>query len=131
LFVAALLEHVEILQRWIERPWLFVFPGIAIAGILGLVRSLGSRQDHRPFLFTLLIFGAAFGTFVASFWPYMIPFSVTITQAAAPAASLSFMFWGIGVIVFPLTIAYSAVSYFVFRGKLRAADVDHAHAVIE
>ena len=49
----------------------------------------------------------------------MIPFSNTIDQAAAPHASLSFMFWGAGLFVFPLTLLYTVISYAVFRGKIR------------
>ena len=66
-----------------------------------------------------LIFAAAFGTLAISFWPYMIPFSITITEAAAPHSSLAFMFWGEGLFVFPLMLAYAAINYRVFRGKVR------------
>ncbi len=53
----------------------------------------------------------------ASFWPYMIPFAITVDAAAAPPSSLSFMFWGAGIIVFPLTLIYTCVNYRMFRGK--------------
>ena len=66
-----------------------------------------------------LIFAAAFGTLAISFWPYMIPFSITIDEAAAPHSSLAFMFWGEGLFVFPLMLVYTAISYSVFRGKVR------------
>jgi cytochrome bd ubiquinol oxidase subunit II len=49
----------------------------------------------------------------------MIPFVVTINQAAAPHSSLAFMFWGEGLFVFPLMLIYTAISYRVFRGKAR------------
>ena len=65
-----------------------------------------------------LIFAAAFGTLAISFWPYMIPFSITIEEAAAPHSSLAFMFWGEGIIVFPLMLLYTVISYRVFRGKV-------------
>jgi cytochrome d ubiquinol oxidase subunit II len=65
------------------------------------------------------IFSAAFGTLAISFWPYMIPFSITIEEAAAPHSSLAFMFWGEGLFVFPLMLLYTAISYTVFRGKVR------------
>jgi cytochrome bd ubiquinol oxidase subunit II len=64
-------------------------------------------------------FAAAFGTFAASFWPYMIPFSITVEAAAAPHSSLAFMFWGEGLFVLPLMLVYSAINYGVFRGKAR------------
>jgi cytochrome d ubiquinol oxidase subunit II len=66
-----------------------------------------------------LIFAAAFGTLAISFWPYMIPFSITIEEAAAPYSSLAFMFWGAGIIVFPLMLIYTVISYTVFRGKVK------------
>jgi cytochrome d ubiquinol oxidase subunit II len=66
------------------------------------------------------MFASAFGTLAISFWPYMIPFSITIEEAAAPHASLAFMFWGEGLFVFPLVLIYAAISYRVFRGKVRS-----------
>jgi cytochrome d ubiquinol oxidase subunit II len=65
-----------------------------------------------------LIFISAFGTLALSFWPYMIPFAITVDQAAAPPSSLTFMFWGCGVFVFPLMLLYTVISYRVFRGKI-------------
>jgi cytochrome d ubiquinol oxidase subunit II len=51
----------------------------------------------------------------------MIPFVLTIEEAAAPQSSLAFMFWGEGLFVFPLMLFYTAISYGVFRGKVRSA----------
>ena len=51
----------------------------------------------------------------------MIPFVLTIEEAAAPQSSLAFMFWGEGLFVFPLMLFYTAISYSVFRGKVRSA----------
>jgi cytochrome bd ubiquinol oxidase subunit II len=48
----------------------------------------------------------------------MIPFEITIDAAAAPPSTLSFMFWGEGLWVFPLMLLYTAIGYRVFRGKL-------------
>jgi hypothetical protein len=45
----------------------------------------------------------------------------TVDEAAAPHSSLAFMFWGEGVFVFPLMLIYTAVSYRLFRGKVRSA----------
>jgi cytochrome d ubiquinol oxidase subunit II len=121
-FAYALAENLPILHRWIDRPYLFVFPAIgAIAAtVLGL--SILRHNDHWPFYMVALIFISAFGTLALSFWPYMIPSVVTIDQAAAPHSSLAFMFWGCGVVVFPLMLLYTVISYTVFRGKVRAAD---------
>ena len=51
----------------------------------------------------------------------MIPFVVTIEEAASPHSSLAFMFWGEGLFVFPLMLLYTVISYRVFRGKVGSA----------
>jgi cytochrome bd ubiquinol oxidase subunit II len=119
-FVYALAEHLPILNHWIDRPYLFVFPAIGAIAAVVLALSIMSYDDRWPFYTVAVIFVSAFGTLALSFWPYMIPFVITIDQAAAPQASLMFIFWG-GVIVFPLMLLYTLLSYSVFRGKVGAA----------
>jgi cytochrome d ubiquinol oxidase subunit II len=119
-FAYALGEHLEVMRRWIERPYLFVFPVFGIISAVVLAVSVKIRQDDLPFNMVALIFVAAFGTLAISFWPYMIPFAITIEEAAAPHSSLAFMFWGEGLFVFPLMLLYTAIGFSVFRGKVRA-----------
>jgi cytochrome bd ubiquinol oxidase subunit II len=117
-FIYALAENLQLMHRWLERPYLFIFPAIAAAAAVGLIAGIRRRRDDRPFTMVILIFMSAFGTLAISFWPYMIPFVLTIDEAAAPHASLSFMFWGAGLFVFPLMLIYTVISYRVFRGKV-------------
>jgi cytochrome d ubiquinol oxidase subunit II len=120
-FAYALAEDLPVIGRWLERPYLFVFPAIGAMAAITLAASLRLREDALPFPMVTIIFVAAFGTLAISFWPYMIPFALTIEQAAAPQSSLAFMFWGEGLFVFPLMLLYTAISLTVFRGKARAA----------
>ena len=69
-----------------------------------------------PFLFTTLFFVASYLTLGVMFWPYMVPYSVTVANAAAPDQSLGFFFFG-GVIVLPMILIYTMGVYRVFRGK--------------
>src|SRR6202789_2761713 len=124
-FLFALDKNFQVMGRWIERPYLFVFPLLGALATLVLARSVRHRYDRAPFLMVALVFVAAFGTLAISFWPYMIPFSITIEAAAAPHSSLAFMFWGGGLFVFPLMLVYTAISYTVFRGKIRPASVNY------
>ena len=96
-----------------------MFPAIGIVAAIVLAASVRQRRDEPPYYMVVLIFAAAFGTLAISFWPYMIPFTITIEDAAAPHSSLAFMFWGEGLFVFPLMLLYTAISYTVFRGKVR------------
>lgn len=120
-FAYALAEDLPVIARWLERPYLFVFPVIGVFAAAALAASVVGHQDSAPFTMVAIIFIAAFGTLAISFWPYMIPFSVTIADGAAPPSSLAFMFWGEGLFVFPLMLVYTAISFSVFRGKVESS----------
>ena len=64
------------------------------------------------------LFICAYAMLAISFWPYMVPFSLTVAAAASPHASLAFMFWGEGLFIYPLMLGYTAYSYHVFKGKV-------------
>jgi cytochrome d ubiquinol oxidase subunit II len=65
---------------------------------------------------TVVFFVAAFLSLAVMFWPYMIPITITIANAAAPDASL---FWGAGLFVLQVIAIYTATVYWLFRSKLR------------
>jgi cytochrome bd ubiquinol oxidase subunit II len=65
----------------------------------------------------VLFFVAAFLTLAVIFWPYMIPYEITVGNAAAPEAPLSFLFWGAGL---PVIAINTATAYWLFRGKVRS-----------
>jgi cytochrome bd ubiquinol oxidase subunit II len=50
----------------------------------------------------------------------MVPYAVTVGSAAAPDASLQFLFYA-GVIVLPVIAIYTFGVYWVFRGKVRSS----------
>ena len=124
-FIFALAENLRVMERWLERPYLLVFPAIGALAARMLATALRRRSDRTPFRMVAIIFAASFGTLAISFWPYMVPFSITIDEAASPHASLAFMFWGAGLFVFPLTLVYTAINYTVFRGKVRPSEAHH------
>jgi cytochrome bd-type quinol oxidase subunit 2 len=108
----------SLMSRWFERPYLLIFPLIGAVSAIGLLKGVQRHNDLAPFRFTTPIFAAAFGTLACSFWPYMIPFALTVEQAASPRESLTFMFWGAGLFVMPLTLAYTVLVYRLFRGRV-------------
>ena len=123
-FAYALTENLPVMSRWLLRPYLFFFPIVGILAAMVLALNVRRRRDGPPFIMVTFIFLAAYCTLAISFWPYMIPFAVTVEQAAAPYSSLAFMFWFAGIIVFPLMLIYTAVSLSAFRGKVGPA-VEH------
>jgi cytochrome d ubiquinol oxidase subunit II len=100
------------------RPWGLVFPVAGIIALVGVIAGVRRKRDGLPFLLTVFFFVAAFLSLGVMFWPYMIPYSITVASAAAPEPSLSFLFYG-GVVVIPVIAAYTIGVYWVFRGKVR------------
>jgi cytochrome d ubiquinol oxidase subunit II len=99
-----------------SRTWGLAFPVVGIAALIGVIASARARRDGMPFALTTLFFVSAYLTLGVMFWPYMVPYSVTVANAAAPDASLSFFFYG-AVIVLPVIAIYTIGVYRVFRGK--------------
>ncbi|MGD0209779.1 MAG: cytochrome d ubiquinol oxidase subunit II [Desulfomonilia bacterium] len=116
--VFALTTHLQVRDRWLQNLWLIIFPLIIILASIVLWLGVRRRRDRVPYAMAVLIFLAAFLSLAGSFWPYMIPFTITIEAAAAPVQSLRFLFYGAGIIVFPIVLIYTGVVYWVLRGKV-------------
>jgi len=116
-FDAALVDREQIAGALVSRRWGLVFPAIGLLAMVGVLLSVRYGRDGWPFAMTLLFFLAAFLTLAVMFWPYLIPYSITIANAAAPEASLSFLFWG-ALFALPAIAAYTIGVYWLFRGKL-------------
>jgi cytochrome bd ubiquinol oxidase subunit II len=116
-FREALEERGRIGTDLEDRSWGLIFPAIGLLAMAGVFLGARWRRDGLPFVMTVLFFVAAFLTLAVLFWPYMIPYRITVANAAAPDASLSFLFWG-AVVVLPVIALYTITVYWLFRGKL-------------
>jgi cytochrome bd ubiquinol oxidase subunit II len=109
-------------RRWFAWPNMILTAPvpIAVAAVSALlIRSLAARQDYRPFFYTLMLFALCYVGLGVGMWPYIVPHSITIWQAAAPDNSLHFMSYGVAILI-PLILGYTGWAYYVFRGKVRA-----------
>lgn len=106
-------------SRW------FAWPGVLAAAQVPLLviitsflffRSLSKKYERAPFGFALILFALSALGLGISIWPDVVPGSVTIWEAAAPASSQVFMLIG-AVVMIPIILAYTGWSYWVFRGK--------------
>jgi cytochrome d oxidase, subunit II (cydB) len=113
----------RVMARWFESGnfwWLSPVPLCALVVSVLLWRTTGrGGPDSRPFLLSLLLFALAFVGLVLGMWPYLVPPTYTLWQAAAPASSQVFALVGL-VVLLPLVLGYTAWSYRVFRGKVSA-----------
>jgi cytochrome d ubiquinol oxidase subunit II len=107
-------------ERWLDWPGVLLtaimplaFGGAALTAWHGIRRG----ADFLAFIATLAMFALTMAGLAVSIWPDVIPGRVTIWQAAAPHSSQLFMLVGAMVLV-PIILAYTAWSYWVFRGKV-------------
>lgn len=107
------------------RRW-FAMPGVLLTAQVPLLVtivaftffwSLRRGAERLPFLLALALFLLGFVGLGISIYPYVVPRTVTIWDAAAPPQSQLFMLIGT-VIIIPIILAYTAWSYWVFRGKV-------------
>jgi cytochrome d ubiquinol oxidase subunit II len=118
------LMEPQIAQRWFSLPNLFYFSPVPIAVVLcvwGIARAVAKGREQAPYFLTLAIAALGYLGFLISLWPNLIPPSVTLWQAAAPRSSQAFALVG-ALIIIPMVLAYTALGYWVFRGKVRVGD---------
>jgi len=106
-----------------SRPWTFVFPGLALAGLVG-VRLLARRgMDLMAFLASAAYIAGMLASAATGIYPYVLPsntdpaFSLTVHNAAAPATGLKLglTWWIPGMI---LVAGYFVYVYRHFAGKV-------------
>jgi len=111
--------------NWFSWPRILIVapvPLLVAVAALVLMRGLALRREKSPLLASYALFVLGFVGLGVSFYPYIVPNSVTIGAAAAPDNSLKFLLVGAAVLI-PIILAYTAYAYNVFRGKMPA---DHA-----
>lgn len=114
--------HPEIAERWFSWPNIAYLSPVPLAtGLLALVlfRAIQRRREAVPFLAAVGLFVLSYGGLAISLWPNVVPPDITIWEAASSPATQRFLLYGVAVVV-PLILLYTAYSYYVFRGKIRA-----------
>jgi len=112
---------IQYAQRWFTWPNMILTAPvpIAVAAVtVLLLRSLANRQDYRPFFLSLALFALSYAGLGISMYPYIVPQSITIWQAASPENSQVFMLFGVAILI-PLILGYTVWAYYVFRGKVK------------
>ena len=120
-----LFVHPEVKQLWFNKKYwlgLSILPIITGFLFLGLWYSLRKQKEILPYWLSVFIFLCPYAGFVVSVYPYIVPYHMTLWQAASPSNSLSFLFVG-AVIMLPVLLIYTGYSYRIFKGKVK--DVLH------
>ncbi len=121
------LQNSVYFDRWFAWPQLgysAIVPILLAYAAYRLFMGLKRDKDVSPFMASLTIFVLCFAGIGISFYPNIVPPSLSIAEAAAPDESLKFALVGTVVLV-PLILAYTAYAYWVFRGKIDPSEGYH------
>jgi cytochrome d ubiquinol oxidase subunit II len=113
--------QAEYYRRWFDWPQILLTAQVPLAVTIVAVLlflNLRAKRDTAPFLLSLALFALTYAGLGVSLYPYLVPETITIWDAAAPASSQIFMLVG-ALILIPIILAYTAYAYWIFRGKVR------------
>lgn len=119
------LINPSVFDKWFNFPTttlLFHIPLLSIVLFVindQLLKRIPLEKDFGcwiPFVCVIGIFFVCFQGLAYSFYPDIVPGKMTMMEAASPKESLEFILIG-AVIVVPVILSYTALSYRVFWGK--------------
>ena len=123
--VASPIVSPRIFEKWFTFPEIVLLAPLPImsAALIALLwialRRLPTANDSFawfPFVASVMLFTLAFFGLAYSFYPFVVPERLTIYEAASAPESLFIILIGT-LFVLPTILAYTALSYTVFRGK--------------
>jgi cytochrome d ubiquinol oxidase subunit II len=117
----------RISARWFSTPNIyFLWPVPLVTLLLAWLiwRSLAAGREILPFVGVIGIFLLSFLGLGISTFPYLVPPSVTVWDAAATPASQIFTLIGV-VFMLPIILGYFVFVFWTFRGKVRMGEGYH------
>lgn len=109
-------------HRWFSLPNIIYLAPIAVITLLIAIfewRSLNNKSELAPFVGAMGLFLMSYIGIAISLYPMIVPHQFTLRDAAASLDTQAFLIVGT-MFLLPVILMYSAWSYWVFRGKVRA-----------
>jgi cytochrome d ubiquinol oxidase subunit II len=121
------IEFTRIGQRWFSVPNIYYLaPVPLVTALVAFLAWRGLRKGHdtTPFLACIGLFLLGYLGLAISTFPYLVPPTITIWEAAAVPASLKFSLVGT-LILLPIILLYTGFVYWLFRGKVAEGETYH------
>ena len=112
-------SDIDALEGWFDFPgllYLAPMPLIVLALFYFMRKDLRTEREYRPFLLTIGLFLMGYIGICYALFPYIIPYQMTLHEAAAADTTLSFLLIGAAVMI-PIILSYTAFGYYTFKGK--------------
>ena len=112
----------RIQERWFSTPniyFLWVLPAATLLVAAGAWRWIGQGATVKPFIASIVLFLLCYVGLGISTFPYLVPPSVTVWQAAAVPDSQIFTLIGV-LLMLPIILSYTVFVYWTFlrHGKV-------------
>lgn len=112
-------------ERWFAQVSLiWILPVLAMLCAYRIFSSVRQRRNGTPFVATMGMFIFTYLGLLASKFPYVVPPDYTLWDAASANESQLFLLLGL-LFVIPFVLGYTAWTYWVFRGKVKAGEGYH------
>jgi cytochrome d ubiquinol oxidase subunit II len=114
--------NAGIAARWFSWPniaFLAPVPIATAAVAIWIWRSFYNGSETAPFFASIILFALSYLGIAISLAPMIVPYHFTLWEAASSARTQAFLLVGT-LFLLPVILVYSAWSYWVFRGKVRA-----------
>jgi cytochrome bd ubiquinol oxidase subunit II len=120
-------DHPEVSARWFSFPNILLFspvPVLVVITTIAIQHVIKQETNAAPFGLALFLLFLGYTGLAISLWPNIIPPAISIREAAGPPQSMGFTLVG-ALFVIPFILGYTAMSYYVFRGKVKAGEGYH------
>jgi cytochrome bd ubiquinol oxidase subunit II len=129
--IATPFMSARIFERWFHLPEIIALvpiPLMSLVLFVGLYIFLSRKKmddalSWVPLAIAGTLFALGFIGIAYSFYPYVVPDTLTIWQAASSPEALSIILIG-ALVVLPVILSYSVLSHWIFRGKATALRYD-------
>jgi len=121
-FIWTPLHSTEVSHRWFSWPSILHFSLILLAMLVLATMewyTLNSKAEVFPFVGAMGLFLLAYLAIIMSLFPMIVPYHFTLWQAASSTDTQLFLMLGT-LFLLPIILMYTAWSYWVFRGKVKA-----------
>jgi cytochrome d ubiquinol oxidase subunit II len=126
--LATLFVHARIAARWGFENGAFdigklapllPIPALGAIGLAIIALGLVRKSHGAPFVGAGIVFLSGYLGLAVSFFPYIVPYTMTFRQAANADNALALLLGG-ATILLPSILGYSLWVYWIFRGKVGA-----------
>jgi cytochrome d ubiquinol oxidase subunit II len=102
---------------WSKLLPLTPVPLLVAVSFWQLIRGLRRGDTYSPYLWSVALFLLGYLGLLISIFPFIVPYGLTIEQAAAAPNAQGLLLVG-ALVMLPIILGYTAYVYWIFRGKV-------------